>query len=157
MVRWLSECRRAPSPALFRLRASRHPIRPFPLREPIPSASAFTLVFPHSSAALWADQVDDRRDNVRLRFPRQYAKGHIRSPILEIGQQCEGQTGPRTTEMCRAGLVRSTALRTGWLRSPSRPSQVAAASLMIEDAISRPMMSPRQVPTAKAVPERARK
>jgi len=120
-VRWLSECRRGTSPALSRLRASRHPIRPFPLREPIPSASAFTLVFPHSSAALWADQVDDRRDNVRLRFPRQYAKGHIRSPILEIGQQCEGQTGPRTTEMCRAGLVRSTALRTGWLRSPSRP------------------------------------
>ena len=38
--------------------------------------------------------------------------------------------GPQTTEMCRAGLLRSRALRTGWLRSPSRPNGCRLAQSM---------------------------
>src|SRR5208282_1413118 len=45
-------------------------IRPFPFCKPVSGASPFTLEFRHSSTALRADQVNDRRDDARVRFPR---------------------------------------------------------------------------------------
>jgi len=102
--------------------ASRGLIRPFPFCKPVSAASPFTLEFRHSSTALWADQVDDGRDDARVRFARQCVKGfHNRSPIQRSDKCARGRHGPQTTEMCRVGLLRSRALRTGWLRSPSRP------------------------------------
>jgi len=32
---------------------------PFPFCQPVSTAPATALVFPHTSAALWADQIDD--------------------------------------------------------------------------------------------------
>ena len=69
-------------PATVRSQASRCVICPFPFREPVPAASSFTLEFRHSSATLWADQVNDRRDDVRIQFTRQRVNGaHNHSPI----------------------------------------------------------------------------
>jgi hypothetical protein len=42
------------------LELRRRLIRPFPFHKPVSAASSFTLVFPHPSAALWANQVNDR-------------------------------------------------------------------------------------------------
>ena len=52
------------------LRASRRLIRPFPFCKPVPAASPFTLEFRHSSPALWTDQVDDRGNDLGVRFAR---------------------------------------------------------------------------------------
>ena len=46
---------------------------------------------------------------------------HNRPPIQRSDKCARGRRGPQTTEIRRAGLLRSRALRTGWLRSPSRP------------------------------------
>ncbi len=132
-----------PSPRLPRRPgASRRLICPFPFWKPVSAASPFTLEFRHSPATLRADQVDDGRDHTRIRFAGQYIKDlHDHSPIHRSGNYGRGRHGPETTEMCRAGLLRSSALRTGWLRSPSRPRQSPAASLPRENASAVPKES----------------
>lgn len=100
------------------LRASRHVIRPFPFSKPVPAASSFTLEFRHSSPALRTNQVNDRRDEARVRFTRQCVKGfHNRSPIL-ISDQCEGRPGHKNGN--GAAGFRLSIARSGWLRSPFR-------------------------------------
>jgi len=48
--------------------ASRHMIRPFPLSKPVSAALPFTLEFRHSASALRTDEVDDRGNDLGIRF-----------------------------------------------------------------------------------------
>src|ERR1700674_2335861 len=119
--------------------ASRGLIRPFPFCKPVSAASPFTLEFRHSSTALRADQVDDGRDDARVRFAWECVKGfHNRSPIQTPDKCARGRHGPQTTEMCRAGfyaLGRSELVGCG-VRSGH---QMPAASLQDESARAMPM------------------
>jgi len=76
--------REGASSAACSLRASSRQICcPFPFHKPVSVASAFALVLQHSSTALWADQVDDGRDDVRVGLAGQCVKCfHNRSPAL---------------------------------------------------------------------------
>jgi len=63
------------------LGASRYMICPLPFCKPVSAASPFTLELRHSSAALRADQVDDRRDEPAFDSPGKVSTAVIdRSP-----------------------------------------------------------------------------
>jgi hypothetical protein len=78
------------------LSASHNLIRPFPFCE-----RSFTLVFPHSSAALWAHQINDRPNDVCRGFRWQDVKGHSRSPARDLKNNATGRFG-RKSRKCTA-------------------------------------------------------
>jgi len=51
---------------------------PFPFWEPVSATPTIALEFPHAAAALWANQIDDRRNEAGIAF----AVRHGSSPIL---------------------------------------------------------------------------
>ena len=100
---------------------------PFPFREPISSASAVALIFQHVSAAIWADPIDDRRDNVVECFCwHGICNAHsclwIEQPFSElllVNSAARCSPGLRMSVNCAAGIFHSQAVRAGWLRNSS--------------------------------------
>src|SRR5713226_1862849 len=79
--------------------------RPLPFREPVPAAPAAALEVHHVSAALWADQIDDRRDYARVRFSwHRLADAHGCLPMQ--GCSPEKDSGLRTMRGAAKDRVR---------------------------------------------------
>jgi hypothetical protein len=101
---------------------------PLPFREPVSAAFTLATEFHHAPAALWADQVDDRRNDACIEFPwHRLDSSHpllsyFTAPVWRENsslQLREAQPrGPRTTVTCH-GCLRFQALRAGSLRSLS--------------------------------------
>src|SRR5271166_52347 len=67
--------------------------RPLPLREPVSAAFTLATEFHHASAALWADQIDDRGDDARVQFAwRRFNSSHVWSPNCFSHSSCRGHS-----------------------------------------------------------------
>ena len=56
---------------------------PFPFWEPVSATPTIALEFPHAAAALWANQIDDRRNDAGVAFAgKLFTNRHGSSPIL---------------------------------------------------------------------------